>query len=323
MRKVVALFTVLALIFCFAGCGDSADVGSVTPDGEYPEVTSPESDFECTVEGDEVLVAYKGSDENVIVPPVVDGKTVTGIRFCAFQDNITLVSVMIPPTVKSIGILAFSGCTSLTTVYLFNGLENIETEAFAESSVTNIVLPNTIKRIYPSAFYKCTSLKHINIPGSVKKVETNTFQFSGLETVTFENGVEEIERFAFNSTQLKELSCQESMKEISSYAFQDCKNLESVEFNEGLENILVGAFTSNHKLTEVVIPKTVKSVTEFTFDDCSALKKVMFEGDAPEDYTYEAFGDLSAVNVSYTVCYHEGAKGFTSPTWNGYPTEIW
>ncbi|MBQ9106550.1 MAG: leucine-rich repeat domain-containing protein [Clostridia bacterium] len=323
MRKLIALFTVLALLFCFAGCGDSADVGDITPDGEYPEVTSPESDFECTEVDDKVYVKYRGSNKNVIIPPVVNGKTVTNIDRC-FWENETIVSVMIPPTVKEVSNGAFTRCTSLKTVCLFNGIEAIKIEAFLEcTSLENIVLPETLTQICNSAFYKCTSLKHITIPGSVKSIDENAFAFSGLETVTIENGVEKIGQSAFSKTQLKELVFPESLKEIATQAFYEISCLESVSLNKGLEEVSTYVFAGSKKITEIVIPETVNKINEFTFDNCTALKKVKFEGDAPEDYSFEFFGDLSAVNVSYTVCYHEGAKGFTSPTWNGYPTEIW
>ena len=45
----------------------------------------------------------------------------------------------------------------------------------------------------------------------------------------------------------------------------------------------------------------------------------MFEGYAPELFRVENAEPAG----TFTVYYHEGAKGFTSPTWNGYKTEIW
>jgi hypothetical protein len=70
----------------------------------------------------------------------------------------------------------------------------------------------------------------------------------------------------------------------------------------------------------------VKDIKEMAFSSCTALEKVMFEGDAPASYI-----EISAITgerdepwyVSYTVYYHKDAQGFTSPEWNGYPTEIW
>ena len=45
---------------------------------------------------------------------------------------------------------------------------------------------------------------------------------------------------------------------------------------------------------------------------------IKFEGNAPNDYV-SGLQDMP----EYTVYYHEGAEGFTSPDWSGYLTKIW
>jgi hypothetical protein len=95
--------------------------------------------------------------------------------------------------------------------------------------------------------------------------------------------------------------------------------------NEGLVEIEYNAFGGSNKFTEIIIPATVMTMEEKAFSSCTALEKVMFEGDAPSPFvTYDPFGDREEPwFVSYTIYYHKNAKGFTSPEWNGYPTEIW
>ena len=64
-------------------------------------------------------------------------------------------------------------------------------------------------------------------------------------------------------------------------------------------------------------------MTEEAFYYCNALEKVMFEGDAP-DYEAKVKPTYTAgATQNYIVCYHADAKGFTSPEWCGYETEIW
>jgi len=76
----------------------------------------------------------------------------------------------------------------------------------------------------------------------------------------------------------------------------------------------------NGSATDVVVPQTVTTITDIVFDGCESLQKVYFEGNAPEHYIY---GYTMPFHVYYTVYHHENATGFTTPKWNGYPTEIW
>lgn len=56
------------------------------------------------------------------------------------------------------------------------------------------------------------------------------------------------------------------------------------------------------------------------------LVSLYFEGDAPETFIYTDDTDsifyIDPADVSYTIYYHKDAKGFTSPTWYDYPTQI-
>ena len=104
-------------------------------------------------------------------------------------------------------------------------------------------------------------------------------------------------------------------------AFANCPELESVTLNEGLVTIGYEAFALNPKITEIIIPKSVEQVYENSFKNSPNLKKIKFEGNAPEGFYSEERLGLDEMN--FTVYYHEGAEGFTSPEWNGYPTEIW
>jgi hypothetical protein len=65
-------------------------------------------------------------------------------------------------------------------------------------------------------------------------------------------------------------------------------------------------------------------MTEMVFDHCASLRTVKFCGNAPNDFIYPP-DDPPHVphNVDCTIYYHEGSRGFTSPEWNGYSTEIW
>lgn len=231
----------------------------------------------------------------IVVPAEFDGKTVTEIRDSAFSHSKkTLRSITLPDTIRTIGFYAFMGCELLS----------------------EINLPESITSIGGQAFAYCTSLKHITISG--KLVGYGFFAHSGLETVTLLEGVDKIPSNTFSGTNLKEVILPSSVREIENEVFSDCKSLEKVILNDGLQWIGFRSF-SGTCLKEIVIPASVSYITEDTFSKCEKLNHVYFEGNAPKESLYRD----SDVDILYTVHYHEGASGFTSPEWCGHPTELW
>ena len=75
------------------------------------------------------------------------------------------------------------------------------------------------------------------------------------------------------------------------------------------------AFSACTTLTSVTIPGNVTSIGDEAFAGCSKLKSAVFLGNAPT-MASSVFGSAAP---GFTVYYSNGATGFTSPTWNGYP----
>ena len=343
MKKTISML--LALLFLtsvLTGCENtSTDAPSVEPSQNSSEgaarVESPAADFEYEEGEDYVAITnYIGNDTDVVIPEMIAGKEVKGIY--SFP-SATVVSVDIPDTVISIRAKAFERCSALTKVVLPKNLTKIDEYTFNEcSSLAEIVLPESLTTIGEYAFYMCTSLKHIRIPKSVTEWDL-AFSDSGLETVELAEGLESIGAAALAATNLREVVLPSSMKTIGDAAFYKCEKLTSVTLNEGLVSLSwVNTFALTG-LTEIVIPSTVTDVTEADFEGCDSLQKMKFEGNAPSDFAFtplaladengdplldedgnEIYDDIQG---SYTVYYHEGAQGFTSPEWNGYTTEIW
>ncbi len=320
MKKALFVFMVVGavLLLFFTGCGPS-------PEQSWDERANPVTDFEYEENDTGITISsYIGNSQTVVIPRKIDGKDVTEIGSLAFMLKDTITSVEIPDTVTVIGGQAFDQCISLTKVVLPSNLRSLGGAAFQDcTQLSSIALPEKLEELGGHAFKNCTSLKHIRIPKTVKKWGIGeTFVFSGLETVEFEEGLETIGQSAFGFTKLTKVTLPDSVKEIGFGAFGGCANLESITLNEGLVTIGSQAFGGKSKLKEIVIPKSVKNMTENAFSGCSTLEKVKFEGDAPSDYKEEN-PDLAPVSVSYTIYYHEGAKGFASPEWCGYKTEKW
>ena len=281
--------------------------GGSTSDFEYNENSN----------GGITLEKYIGNDTDVVIPQTINGKPVTMIGGWCFSRKFDLRSVTIPDSVTIISSCAFSQCTNLETVKLPSNLERLVSGVFEGSGITEISFPLTLKRVGYRTFADCKNLKEIFIPKGVI-FEEEVFAYAGLEKITFEEGVEVIAQAMFFGTPIKEVVLPQSVKTIGNSAFADCANLESIVLNEGLITIDTYAFGGTSKLKEIIIPKTVVNMNEDAFYSCETMERVKFEGNAPADYV----SGLPQM-PNYTVYYHEGAEGFTSPEWCGYPTELW
>lgn len=89
--------------------------------------------------------------------------------------NRSVTEIIIPSKITSIGVHAFSNCTSLA----------------------NVSIPNNILSIGNTAFYNCTGLTSITIPNSVTSIGSSAFQASGLTDITIPNSVTSIGASAF------------------------------------------------------------------------------------------------------------------------------
>ena len=96
-----------------------------------------------------VLLDYRGSDKDVIVPD--------GIKYIAseaFEGDFN--SITLPDSVVTIGQRAFSKCTSLTTVRLSNNLKLIGIKAFDGcKNLRDISIPESVDIIEKDAFESC------------------------------------------------------------------------------------------------------------------------------------------------------------------------
>lgn len=341
MKKIFLIFSTLFLLI-LTGCTSQPGIGEIN--------VSPMPDYEYTEnqDGGITITDYLGSDTNVVIPSKIDGKMVTEIGWKAFAYNEDIVSVVIPESVTVIDVEAFSNCTSLSSVSLSPNLESIGDATFAGCvklphvqlpsnlnyigygafsgciELAEIVLPEALTDLGIQAFQNCTSLKYIKIPAKITEIDFATFEASGLEILELEDGLEKIGREAFKNTKIKTVILPRTITELGKSAFYNCTNLESIILNDGVSTILDGALGGQSKLTEITIPSSVVKMSEGAFWNCTSLKAVKFEGSAPEDYRTDLiYAGGPEQNFSYTVYYHEGAAGFTSPEWYGYPTANW
>ena len=149
--------------------------------------------YKCKVlsGGNVMITKYTGSAEELTIPSVINGLTVTELGEHMFPEkyysskynasgwkgNTYLKKVVLPSSLKVIHEGAFLCCTSLVSVKFNSKLQTISDNAFGGcSSLVELALPNSVKTIGTNAFADCTALKTITIPNSVTEISDTSFK---------------------------------------------------------------------------------------------------------------------------------------------------
>lgn len=133
-----------------------------------------------------------------------------------------LVSIVVPGTVKSIGVRAFGDCKNLEEVILSEGVEQIESNAFTGcEKLKRLQLPSSIKEIDGRAFIHCGVDEPVfSADGKVLICYPPEWENS---EYTVPNGVEKIVWGAFwEAKNLTKIILPQSLKLICSRAFIEC-----------------------------------------------------------------------------------------------------
>ena len=125
----------------------------------------------------------------------------------------------------------------LKHVEIPEGVEKITDFAFYNSEIESVKLPDSIKKIGDEAFSNCHNLKEIN----------------------FGDGVQQLGNYVFSwNEKLTKIELPPSLQEVGGYAFYK-SNIKSITLNEGLSNIVQGAFVGTH-IEKLYIPGSVKHI---------------------------------------------------------------
>ena len=241
---------------------------------------------------------------NIVIPATIEyngvTNSVTSIGNVAFSSCSGLTSIEIPNSVTSIGSGAFEFCSGLTSIEIPNSVTSIGSSAFYGcSGLTSIVIPNSVTSIGGGAFRDCTGLTSIVIPNSVTSIGYEVFQgCSGLTNVEIGNSVTSIGSGAFQyCSGLTSVTIPNSVTSIGYNAFNGCSGLTSIEIPNSVTSIGETAFRDCSGLTSVEIPNSVTRINSSAFVECSGLTSVTI-GNGVEyigDQAFAKCGELTDV----------------------------
>ena len=281
------------------------------------------------------VVEYTGTDENVIIPAIYNGKSVTKIGHELFRYRNFITSVSLPNSILYIDNGAFMDCVYLTEIIIPESVVEIGSYAFSGCNLENIVIPNGVEKIGSFAFKECNNLISVSISESVNNIGDSIFEFcynllyinvdinnayfksqdnalfskdgtillsyaigNNSTSYTIPSGVIEIKDGAFAmAVNLINLELPEGLETIGNMAFYSCNQLANITIPQTVRIIGDYAFISTN-LESLIIPSSVESIGFAAFSNCFSLRYVFVERSSAETAT------SGSLNM-FSSCHHD------------------
>lgn len=312
-----------------------------TPAMNYFAVNSADG---AIILGKNVLLAYLGNEKSYTVPEeiniiadrcffmsgveeVILNESIEEIREFTFASCRNLKEITIPDSVLYIGEGAFSNCTSLEKVNLGDCLEAIGLKAFEGTKIKEIYLGEMMYGV-TGAFAGCNTLEKITCHENSMYYMDGDVLFGHLEYVDEDGTVwldeDYIEYFMITSDATS-YTVPEDIWQIGSYAFYNCKQLESVTLSA---STVIGAYAFAYCAFDSFDFDKVSSVVEGSFRGCKNLTSAnLSNADFIGDSAFENCTSLASVTFGEPLCYI-GYRAFANTALKtvdigGYMTEVY
>ncbi|MBO5092089.1 MAG: leucine-rich repeat domain-containing protein [Clostridia bacterium] len=181
----------------------------------------------------------------------------------------------VPGTVSVIGKRAFEN-SSITSVYLGDGVVTIEDGAFYNSAIKQITLSASVSSLGQNAFAMCRNLSSFIIPYGLSSVSHRLFYgCASLESVTIPETVTTIGTESFLGCQLlRDIEIPNEIQTIGKGAFEGCKSLKDFPIPSCISEIAERTFKGCNCFTDVIIPSNIERIGAQAFASCKRLRSV-------------------------------------------------
>ena len=232
--------------------------------------------------------------------------SITNIGIGAFEGCKSLSSIEIPKGVRLSG-KTFANCTSLTSVILHHGIEEICGFGGC-TSLTSLEIPNSVTKIGYYAFEGCTSLTSLEIPNSVTTIGEGAFEgCTSLTSLEIPNSVTTIGKTAFaGCIGLSSITIPNEVRILENGTFKGCTKLQKVILSNNLESIgvdsnvmgEVGPFYDCTSLVSLHLPNSLTYIGPTSFYNCISLTSINIPENVNKIETHRGtFSKISSLSI--------------------------
>lgn len=186
------------------------------------------------------------------------------------QQKKSLVKMILPDTLQSIGNSAFSGTTLSGSLIIPEGVVIIDTGAFSGCSALNgkLSLPSSLETIKSDAFSGCTFSGELVLPPFVKEIGNLAFYGTNFSSnLMLPKQLEIIGESAFGFCKFKgDLIIPDKIKSIPSNVFESVFFNGTLALPDGIERIESRAFFYNGFCGELKLPTNLTYIGKNTFN---------------------------------------------------------
>ena len=227
----------------------------------------------CGVAGDDVQWALYG-DGNIIISG--NGKMadyeLENVPWALYKEDIT--KALIVDGVTRLGNNAFNDCYNMTSVTIYRSLNEFGDDSFSS----------------------CGSLNAVKI--------LNLEQWCKINFSTFYcNPLHEAEHLYLNGSEITgELVIPNTVVNIGTWAFVNCRGITSVVVPEGVERIGQGSF-NNSSISQISLPSTLTSIGGASFLGCANLSSLSIPNNVTtiDEYAFRNCTGLESVTIGNGV----------------------
>ena len=247
----------------------------------------------------------------------------------AFEDCISVKEIVIPSSMTTIELGAFSGCSGLvryTAPFIGGKLDQLAANKFTNFGYVfgteekdgcsktiqtygtgngiyyipdslSVVVATKNTNVYTGTFENCAYITRVELtaaPGTDDKVYEYEIDSAGNKKI-----VKEIINGAY----------------IDPAAFRNCESLFSVKLTEQLRSIGLEAFSNCTRLNSITIPVNVTSIGNNAFYGCTGLTEIIFNAENCNDVSAPSYANLDRENpekyhdeVSSKSIFHSAGK---------------
>lgn len=209
-------------------------------------------------------------------------RDVQTMGYCIFYECRSLMAMIFPDSLTSIGHELMTYCYGLSQVVFSDSLTTIpERVCYYCHTLDAVTIPDGVTYIGHYAFHNCYALSEVSFPDTLQNIGEYAFSYCrGLKEVRFPDGLTTIQRNAFYECYaIEHIHLPDSITSMGEYVFAYNFNLRSINIPAGLTSIPNGLCHRCYALESIEIPGHIVQIGDEAFYECYRLKEVKFHAD--------------------------------------------